>query len=749
MIGRWLHPSFKTLNLYHDRELAENRRRRVAAHLADCPKCRDTIQFLRKIDEAARTYPMRDPGADLFQRILDRRESGERVILPMVDPPAPPFSVPRRSARVLFVGGLVVVAATVGFLFGLPELRADRSELLFDPVAPRAGEVIRVVYRPGMLLQGEQRLLMRGRFLTAEDASHGRDVPQVVVAELVRQGRGRYTGEFQLSPDVVFAAFAVENPDGSVVDHNRRQLWELLVHDDQGTPTAAALRKRTEEHFARGPELAQDPVEQLTALYSRFPSSWLARLNVDLSTHEPAEHDMVRAEAGAQFRRLESSLLHHAEVAVSELAAMAELAENVGDSLAAERWQRRLAELEPGHPYLARVRATRILNEHQQNPGSALGALQALWDEGMSGSAADLVAAQAFIVAWSMGLAEETRTWAFRWAKEKPWDRIAIGQSLARWPELRDAGLELLRLAADDSVGLEDERRPLTSTRQQHLESIAREHRRARVALGSALVQTGSMWAGLNLLEVTAEEGWDPTVFRLVAETRLALSDTVAALQMLARVAIDPMTSITESDSLRRLAIERVTPQRWETWISQADRQLRESVLRHSVTLPLPGHLKLVDSANRQHELAGLIHGTVTVVAFWSSQGYAAGQLSTLQTLAGELRARNIGLLAVTADPPSAELETYLRGRGYTFPVYHDPDGLVATAFGRTLLPEYYVLDAAGWVRFEQSSPDQVVRQAVALQEREFLVLAPDPATPSLDSPATVAMVVSDQRSGH
>src|SRR5690606_1492764 len=120
------HPTFVALSRYADGELDSRRRARVASHLVRCARCRETVDFIHALGEAARSLPAPEPPADAVERVLARRASGERVILPTADP------VPLETGRGR-IGPLV--AATVAALIAaavlvtVPRLDAERSRL--------------------------------------------------------------------------------------------------------------------------------------------------------------------------------------------------------------------------------------------------------------------------------------------------------------------------------------------------------------------------------------------------------------------------------------------------------------------------------------------------------------------------------------------------------------------------------------------------------------------------------------------
>lgn len=112
-----LHPGFRRLREFAGGELAPAERRRVAAHLAGCPRCRRAVASTRAVVAAAAEETAAAVPEGAWERILARRAAGEEVILPAADP-APPArggrasrALPRAAVLVLGVAG--IASATI------------------------------------------------------------------------------------------------------------------------------------------------------------------------------------------------------------------------------------------------------------------------------------------------------------------------------------------------------------------------------------------------------------------------------------------------------------------------------------------------------------------------------------------------------------------------------------------------------------------------------------------------------------
>lgn len=113
MIG---HPAPRRLLDFLDGRLDDVVRRRVASHLADCQRCRDQVQGLRRV-RTALAPDGTEPSAALWRRILASRAAGEVVLLPQVLDDAPPRAgggwTTRRLALGRYAAAAALLAATV------------------------------------------------------------------------------------------------------------------------------------------------------------------------------------------------------------------------------------------------------------------------------------------------------------------------------------------------------------------------------------------------------------------------------------------------------------------------------------------------------------------------------------------------------------------------------------------------------------------------------------------------------------
>ena len=136
------HPTQSRLHGFADGELIKKVRVKTAAHLERCSKCRNTVGWLRRLSREANALPLPTPPPELRDRILESLRRGDRVILPVADPPRPAWPGRRVAA-----GFSAIVAVAIGAsLIRAPELASEASELRFypEPSAARRRDCNRV-----------------------------------------------------------------------------------------------------------------------------------------------------------------------------------------------------------------------------------------------------------------------------------------------------------------------------------------------------------------------------------------------------------------------------------------------------------------------------------------------------------------------------------------------------------------------------------------------------------------------------
>ena len=663
--------------------------------------------WIREMKTAIARLPTAAASPELLERIHERLAANEHVILPLADPPL-------ASARWrVAAAAVLVLAAGAGLWFAWPTATLTagdiRGELTFTPATPRAGATVQVAYRAPSTLIGRHRLVLRARYRTPRDEAYQRTTRQTVAAQLTRAGGGLFRTTLRLPDSVVYAAFAVEDTDGRIVDSNGRRLWELLVHDRDGRPTFDALKQRENDLMGRNWEQGYETARQVAGLYPDRVASWSGLLFYEKFVLGESHLDSTVAAHQARLKAFHHRLAPRASLTADDLGWMLWYARSVGDSTLERYWRDRLEREAPGSPLAVQERAIAIGNRAWNDKDSvrALADLDRLWDE-VGPAHGNLVN-----VGWSMAQRVGEPAAIVRWADHylvmNPRDSSWIATVFTRYPALREEGMQRLRRELRDFQTRNDSRRALERTVDEQRTADAERARQLLVALGDALVASGRTKAGLDTLKFAVREGWDVSLFRRVAEIERSTGDTAGALRLLAMVAADPVT-----EELTGASVDSTV---WARLLQDGRSEMRRRLLDMAVRRRLPPEVRLEAAGGSAARLDTLTRGRLTFVAFWSRHcGPSLEELPALERLTARLRQQGVAIVAITDERVSDDLRRFLADQKLTFPVYADTWRQASRAFSQWGTPSYFVLDADGLVRFEYRELNQIPAEVAVLQ---------------------------------
>ena len=720
MSWSFAHPHTDTLVGFASRTLPTPDERRVAQHLESCTDCRDAVVVLRTVGDVERDAQPRD---ELLERILASRAAGHRTILPADDVSV---TAPRRS--VAWVAGIATAAALLGFVLirGSPEVSAGERTgyLRLDPARPLPGALVRATYTPSAFLQGFDSLVLRARFRRPNDDAYNRGPMQQRAAVLHRSSDGVFAGEFRLPDSVVFAVFAVESPSGDVVDDNDERLWELLTADEAHRPLFEALVQKERDLMGRNWVEGLKTVRTLTALYPEEPEAWSL-----LSVYERwVLGDRIAGSLLRTHRRrlaaFHRGLAEQASLPAATVAGMLSYAIEIDDSVASHFWLSRLEREFPDDPDVLFRRQDRLRREHidqRKNPRAYFAALEPVWAraEPSGDRMLWLFAQNALMQAREAKDTAALRRWiprVRRVQRREPVMALYYGKLLLPYPSLRRTAMEWLRDEARLLAQGPDAYRPLTASVAEQRVTNRTAAQPILAELANALIQDGDTAAGLDTLRLAASYGWSPPVFLRVAQTWAALGDTTQALRTYAKVAADPGSASGFGDSIRAITAPQLSNARWTSWVSEARREMRASVLERAEPRSLTGPTRLLSSTGEARSLNELAQGHVTVVAFWSpSCWFSVSDLGALQRIANQFSSSGVRVVAIVDHPFSDELRRILKGQhAENLPVFYDYRSDTKRAFDTYAWPDYYVLDPTGTVVFH-SALTAIPRQVAAL----------------------------------
>lgn len=700
-----LHPTTTKLQRYALHEASPKERERIAAHLLRCSRCRREIDEIIVLRDGLRELVDTPVPSRSWERIRERLEGGERLILP-VETSA---RAPAWRSRIRAVAAAVIILAAGIAVFGRPETaEANQSELRFGTATPRAGAEITVAYTPGTLFGDADRLVLRARFRTPGD-----HVFTARAGELLRDRDGTYRGVVRLPDSVVYAVFVVEDPEARRLDSNLERGWDLLVHASDGRPLFEAMGQKAQELTGRNWEMAGEVARTRADLYPDQMLSWKELYFYERGIVGGERIDSLRAAHRAHLLRYHRQFSEKAELSGDDAGQMFWYARLVEDSSLTRYWRDRLVGEYPAHPLAVQQRTMELWMEHRTDPERYLPPIERLWDE--VGPAHELLMREGLETAQRIGSPEAVLRWADRF--DWPFPGEAFGEVLVRYPELREEGMRRLRARIRRLEEGRAEDRDLFWTAAEQRRASGAALRSTFAHLGNALLAGGQVHAALDTLTLAVSGGWDPPLFRKVADARLAAGDTAGAVDVWARVAVDPGTREAFADTVQTRAGRHFVSSHWTALLHAATEQMRERVLEGAMSRPARGSVRVADSAGRTHRLSDLTGNTPAVVVFWSRFcGPAIDALPAIVRLAERLRSEGVPLVLITEEAPSADFKNFMAEREANLPVYHDTRKEAALAFSNWGTPQYFVLDPTGRIRFVHHAISRIPRQVAVLR---------------------------------
>jgi peroxiredoxin len=113
------------------------------------------------------------------------------------------------------------------------------------------------------------------------------------------------------------------------------------------------------------------------------------------------------------------------------------------------------------------------------------------------------------------------------------------------------------------------------------------------------------------------------------------------------------------------------------------------------------------------------LKGPLTVVTFIATQCPVSNSYNQrMIELYKDYTPKNVRFIFVNANrsEPASEVREHAKRVGFSFPVYKDPDNVVADRFDATVTPESYVIDSSGILRYHGSIDDDMNVSRVHVQ---------------------------------
>jgi peroxiredoxin len=113
------------------------------------------------------------------------------------------------------------------------------------------------------------------------------------------------------------------------------------------------------------------------------------------------------------------------------------------------------------------------------------------------------------------------------------------------------------------------------------------------------------------------------------------------------------------------------------------------------------------------------VKGNLTVIMFIATQCPISDDYNErMNALYNDYTSRGVTFVAINSNfsEPAQEVRQHAGKHGFRFPVYKDPDNVVADRFGAQVTPEVYVVDSSGAIRYHGYIDDS--RNAARIQKQ-------------------------------
>ncbi len=734
-----MHPSMDELCDYRDRvHDATYNDAGITAHVAACDSCQQTLAFLTTLARTTSQFSAPDASEALRARVLESAAAATVTpdILATMTPgltmttraAAKPARSRQRWVSVAAVAAALCVVTLGSLLTDTPEMMAGETAGTMDlsTVTPRNGEAIDVHYTPGASLSRFPTLRLRARMRTSDAESYPANIPVVTVATLQQQRDGSYRGSFLLPDSLVYAALAVEDTNATEIDDRDGRTWEVLRAGVNGKVMLAAVDQRANDHMGRSWEEIFVTARRMVTEYPDSIAAWsyLATTHswMGLST------DSIRTSHIERVRAFDRQLRTSASPSADDMGRMYWYARGM-DSTSAAAWDVRLRREAPSNSFIVQNRLLDVLGtlRKDHDTTAALRGFESIWADAPVDRKAQ-VGGSATSIAVASGDTMALRRWTDRMlglatASTPRISRIStarrVASDFARVPALRAEGLqrlrdELTRLRAGTPLP-----RNLDETRDAYYARVDRAVRSTYAALGRALALDGQHRAALDTLTIAAAQAWDTDVFRAVRTEALALGDTAAALDVGAKLSIDPRTSQERATVLNNFGTAQVGATLWQNKLKAARRDVVLRTLGAVRPRTIARAVPVQSLDGKTVNLHTSLTGQVTVVAFLSRFcGPAIDVLPALHRIATRLGENGVRTVAIFKEnKTSADLTAFLRKHDVTLPVLLDHDKAASNTFNQWGTPYFYVVDDRGRIMSERTSHvDELLVNAEAVR---------------------------------
>jgi hypothetical protein len=589
--------------------------------------------------------------------------------------------------------------------------------LTFDPSLPAPGSVITATYTPTLPeMQTQSRVVLRGRTLTGEGMLISGQAKAEVLGVLDGVGSGRFVGSFRLPPGVTYARMAIESAEGNIIDANNASLFELMTGDSNGLPLYESLIARALDHLVSDPAVLVETGRLLQRANPARPWGAYVRLAGESVLDDPAREAEYAARSARLYRRFDERLRHSSNVSAADMELMRNWARSDFDNAGQEYWSERAVVEHPRSPVGTYVRSVRATGASAEDSGMQLDKLEAIWQDFPSPDNA--VTGVGVVSARRLGDAQLLATWLGRFESRNPTGRVRFDERVAAEPEFLDLMISRLRAYADTLTAGNAIPVVPGETRQENRRQELRALSSALASLTRVLIANGRAAEALRMLAEASDSVLEAETLVARSAAHKAIGDRSRAIADLASAAaIDEGHDQNYADSARAMLGAAFDNHEWDRRVGEARDEYRSELLSRPIGQAV-GTWRVRTSAGADQRLNDAATGQPLVVAIIRTNTLTGGAMGAVDAVAHGLADAGVRWIYLDAEVPGAGATRSAEPWHEHASVYYDVTGELLSALAPRFVPQYYVIDAAGRVRFTTRDLREVHTFAMALAGR-------------------------------
>ena len=697
-----MHIDYPTLSAFADGDLDPASSADVSAHLLACAKCQGEAQFIRELGDGLRALQTPSAPRHAFDRIWPE----DREAAPVSELRTHGREPIQRGWRIALAAGVVgLMAAAFVLTFGADRAMAGASALTLERAD---GGAMTLRYETISPLAGETSVRARIRYWIPDSLRFAQNEGRFSEIELSREAPGRFEGVADLPPGTVYAVATVEDREGTYLDTDFGRFWEDLEPDGRGRPTLDARRYQVLaalELNAGAAAIAQRAASE----FPGQPEFWFWLLSFELAALPADSIDTLLPTREARLSALDRAARdgNPGPVEIDALSRYARLLERPD---LADYWQGELRARYPSHGAAAAATLQEIFLS-QATTEEKLAALEEDWARIGAPTTVQLGLRYSYEFADPI-LTERwlSRQEASLWGRSLSLD-TEVARSLMDVPTLWPLAERWIfdRLAESrDWVG---PARRLDQSRYD-FEAETRQNRADLYLYLSRLrLDRGDLAGGIDAVERSVDEAWNPRVFLRAAEIHRSLGSDVRATQLISLAHVDPVVPLEPYLSGEGGAAQR-TPADVQLAAARAAMQKRivAGLLNEYVNFEADPWTETGEATVLEPPVGRTRGGTLVVYAmrpdFVPDEDFALLGLNSER-----LSAVGVQTVFVTQQPDPAPGER----RGSDSQFHHDPDYRVWEALGAWRTLQYFVLDRGGRLRHRGEELETALRISLVL----------------------------------